>query len=84
VGQHCLSAYFWRQPFLARDGYGVWDEANQCLVASLVEAIRDSGITHLRYPGGIEGDYFHWNEAIGKNPNPADRSFFHGFGRPAP
>ncbi len=52
------------------DGYGVWDEANQCLDASLVEAIRDSGITHLRYPGGIEGDYFHWNEAIGKTRIP--------------
>ena len=27
--------------------------------------LKASGVTQLRYPGGIEGDYFHWNESVG-------------------
>ncbi len=47
------------------NGYGVWNEKTGALNAPLVSAIRRCGVTHLRYPGGVEGDYFHWEESIG-------------------
>ncbi len=47
------------------DGYGLWDAASDTLDASLIDAFARSGITHLRYPGGIEASYFHWQETIG-------------------
>ena len=49
------------------DGYGQWDVENDCPDATLLQMLKDSGVTHLRYPGGIEGDYFHWQESVGEN-----------------
>ena len=52
------------------DGYGQWDSQKDAPNAQLLQQLKDSGVTHLRYPGGIEGDYFHWNESIGENRIP--------------
>ena len=52
------------------DGYGLWDAASDTLDASLIDAFARSGITHLRYPGGIEASYFHWQETIGNQRIP--------------
>lgn len=49
------------------EGYGLWDTETNKPQAALLEMLRNSGITHLRYPGGIEGDYYHWYEIIGDN-----------------
>ena len=49
------------------NGYGQWDAENNCPDATLLQMLKDSGVTHLRYPGGIEGDYFHWMESVGEN-----------------
>lgn len=38
-------------------GYGIYDEASRTFNEDMLEAIRNSGITHIRQPGGIEGDY---------------------------
>lgn len=46
-------------------GYGVYNEATRTFDETTVQQIRDSGVTAIRFPGGIEGDYFHWYEAIG-------------------
>ena len=46
-------------------GYGIYDEASRTFNEDMLEAIRNSGITHIRQPGGIEGDYFHWYETVG-------------------
>lgn len=46
-------------------GYGIYDEEELTFNETLLEQIRNSGVTHLRLPGGIEGDYIHWNECIG-------------------
>lgn len=46
-------------------GYGVWDDSAKQLNQKLVDAIVKAGVRSLRYPGGCEGDYFHWNESIG-------------------
>lgn len=48
------------------DGYGVWDAENDAPTEGMVEAFAQSHITHLRYPGGIEADYFHWYETLGE------------------
>ncbi|MDY5941329.1 MAG: alpha-L-arabinofuranosidase C-terminal domain-containing protein [Eubacteriales bacterium] len=48
-------------------GYGVWNPTQKTLNSKLVDAIRACGVTTLRYPGGIEGDYFHWQETLGSN-----------------
>lgn len=46
-------------------GYGVYNEATRAFDETTVQQIRDSSVTAIRFPGGIEGDYFHWYEAIG-------------------
>ena len=46
-------------------GYGIYDEVNRVFNEDMLEAIRNSGVTHIRQPGGIEGDYFHWYETVG-------------------
>ena len=46
-------------------GYGLYDEENRCFNDALLEKLTQSGVTHVRLPGGIEGDYFHWYECVG-------------------
>lgn len=52
------------------DGFGLWDSENNRPHEELLEALRNSGVTSLRWPGGIEGDYCHWYEMIGENRVP--------------
>lgn len=47
------------------NGYGMWNPVTNAPDAKLLEMLKASGVTQLRYPGGIEGDYFHWNESVG-------------------
>ncbi len=47
------------------EGYGIWDAEENRPHEILMQKLKDSGITHLRYPGGCEGEYFHWYETIG-------------------
>ena len=47
------------------DGYYLWDREANAPNPDLFQKLCDTGITHLRYPGGIEGDYFNWYEAVG-------------------
>ena len=47
------------------DGYGIWDSANNKPYGILLDKVKKSGVAHIRYPGGIEGDYLHWYETIG-------------------
>ncbi|MBQ7247659.1 MAG: cell wall-binding repeat-containing protein [Lachnospiraceae bacterium] len=57
------------------DGYGLWDPAAGAPEVNLLAALKNSGITHLRYPGGIEGDYFHWNETVGEMSSRKDQIY---------
>ena len=50
-------------------GYGVYDEKTQKFDETIVGQIRNTGITAIRFPGGIEGDYFHWYESVGPIEN---------------
>lgn len=45
--------------------FGILNEETHTFDETRLEMIRNSGVTHLRIPGGIEGDYIHWNESIG-------------------
>ena len=47
------------------DGFGLWDREQNRPHEELLEALRGSGVTSLRWPAGIEGDYCHWYEMIG-------------------
>lgn len=47
------------------EGYGLWNTEEDKPYAVMTEKLKKSGVQHLRYPGGIEGDYFHWYESIG-------------------
>ena len=47
------------------DGFGLWNAETNSPNPELLEALRASGVTSLRYTGGIEGDYFHWYETLG-------------------
>lgn len=49
------------------EGYGLWDTENDAPEETLLEMLKNSGVTHLRYPGGIEGEYYHWYEIIGED-----------------
>ena len=46
-------------------GYGIYNEETRTFNEDMLEAIRNSGVTHIRQPGGTEGDYFHWYETVG-------------------
>ena len=46
-------------------GYGVFNEETREFDEITVQQIRDSGVKAIRFPGGIEGDYFHWYETVG-------------------
>lgn len=50
-------------------GYGLYNEETLTFNETPVQQLRDSGVTVLRLPGGIEGDYFHWYEAVGPVEN---------------
>ena len=47
------------------NGYDMWNSVTNAPDTKLLEMLKASGVTQLRYPGGIEGDYFHWNESVG-------------------
>lgn len=49
------------------EGFGLWDKENNKPYDKLMDALKKSGITSLRWPAGIEGDYCHWYEMIGEN-----------------
>ena len=50
-------------------GYGLYNEETLTFNDTLVQRLRDSGVRVIRLPGGIEGDYFHWYEAVGRLEN---------------
>ncbi|MBQ2733545.1 MAG: hypothetical protein IJF74_05235 [Clostridia bacterium] len=52
------------------EGYGIYDKDTDTFNSTLVEMVKKAGITTLRYPGGIEGDYFRWQETIGDDRVP--------------
>ncbi|MBQ2732524.1 MAG: hypothetical protein IJF74_00040 [Clostridia bacterium] len=52
------------------NGYGIYNDKTDSFNKYILEAITACGITTLRYPGGIEGDYFIWHETIGNNRKP--------------
>lgn len=47
------------------EGYGLWDVVTNAPEETLLEMLKNSGVTHIRYPGGIEGEYYHWYEIVG-------------------
>ncbi len=47
------------------DGYGLWDAEKNEPYSVMLNKVRASGIYHLRYPGGTEGDYVHWYDIVG-------------------
>ena len=49
------------------NGYGVYDPQTKSFNEKLVEAIKNSGVTNIRYPGGIEGDFFIWHQTVGNS-----------------
>lgn len=48
------------------DGYGLWDAEKKEPYSVMLPKVKASGIYHLRYPGGTEGDYVHWYDMIGE------------------
>ena len=49
------------------NGYGIYKPESDSFNTKLVEAIKKSGVTTLRYPGGTQGDYMIWHEMIGSD-----------------
>ncbi len=56
------------------NGMGLYFPEGDRFDAEAVSALREAGITHLRYPGGTLSDYFMWHDAVGPDrkevPNP--------------
>lgn len=46
-------------------GGHIYNKKTLAFNPKLVQGLRDSGVTSIRLPGGIEGDYFHWYETVG-------------------
>lgn len=51
------------------DGAHILDEETMEFDQVMVQKLRESGVTSLRIPGGIEGDFMHWKETIGPVEN---------------
>ncbi len=58
-------------------GYNIWDAKTNRPDPAILQKLKDTGITNLRYPGGCEGDYFHWAQAIGDSRTPQPHPFSH-------
>ena len=58
------------------NGYQTWNPQLGGNDPLMVQEFKNSSITHLRYPGGIEGSYIHWKEMIGSNRRPQIDSFY--------
>ena len=52
------------------NGYGIYEPETDSFNERLTQAVRDCGVTTLRYPGGTQGDYFRWQETVGKERAP--------------
>mgnify|MGYP000118662602 CR=1 FL=1 len=47
------------------DGYGLWDAEKKEPYSAMLPKVKASGVYHIRYPGGTEGDYIHWYDMVG-------------------
>lgn len=60
------------------NGNGIYNPANRRNRPEVVAALKKSGVTTLRFPGGILADYYNWRDGIGpmatrpKRANPMD------------
>jgi alpha-N-arabinofuranosidase len=54
----------------ANEGMGIWRPDLHGFDPQIVAMIKESGVTHLRYPGGTLSDYFHWQQSIGDSRTP--------------
>ena len=56
------------------NGMGLYFPESDSFDVEAMSALREVGITHLRYPGGSLSDYFMWHDALGTDrkevPNP--------------
>jgi len=49
----------------AYDNFGAWDHDTQQAYPSYIQALKDSAVTSVRYPGGTIANLYHWQQAIG-------------------
>jgi alpha-N-arabinofuranosidase len=49
----------------AYDNFGAWDPTTQAAYPAFVQAMKDSAITSMRYPGGTIANLYHFKRAIG-------------------
>ena len=52
------------------NGYNIYNPETDSFHEAIMAQLKASGVSHLRYPGGIQGDYIHWNESVGENRIP--------------
>ena len=62
------------------NGDGIWNPQSKGLDAELVRLTGDTGISLLRYPGGVFADFYHWRDGIG--PQGSRRQTPHSPGGP--
>lgn len=56
-------------------GGGIWDPERRTPVPTVMAAIREAGITSLRYPGGCWAHYWDWRLAVGPVEQRPQRRF---------
>jgi alpha-N-arabinofuranosidase len=44
---------------------GLWDAGKNVLNPSVIQTARKSGISTIRFPGGIFADFYHWRDGVG-------------------
>jgi alpha-L-arabinofuranosidase len=47
------------------DGAGSWNPHSQAAYPGFTQAVKNTGVTVLRYPSGTEANLYHWKQAIG-------------------
>jgi alpha-N-arabinofuranosidase len=49
----------------AYDNFGGWNPATRAAYPNFIQALTDSAVTSVRYPGGTIANLYHWKQAVG-------------------
>jgi alpha-N-arabinofuranosidase len=48
----------------AYDNFGAWDADTHSMYPAFTQALQDSAVTSVRYPGGTIANLYHWQQAV--------------------
>jgi alpha-N-arabinofuranosidase len=67
VGYDPVPCGFQKEPYFGHSdfGAGIWDPIKRQPIKEVIELVKESGISILRFPGGCGSHHYDWKKAIG-------------------